>query len=44
VTEFVRFKDEFSVGDSHGKFLFEEEYKKSASEDLMCDLKTLCVI
>jgi hypothetical protein len=35
---------QFSVGDSHGKFVVEEEYKKSACEDLTCDLKTLCVL
>jgi hypothetical protein len=41
VTEFVRFRDEsVSVGNSHGKFMEEEEYKKSACEDLTCDLKT----
>jgi hypothetical protein len=47
VTEFVRFRDgtsQFSVGDSHGKFMVEEEYKKSTCEDLICDLKTLCVL
>jgi hypothetical protein len=31
---------QFSVGDSHGKFVAEEEYKKLACEDLTCDLKT----
>jgi hypothetical protein len=35
---------QFSVGDSHGKFGVEEEYKKSACEDLTCDLETLCVL
>jgi hypothetical protein len=35
---------QFSVGDSHGKFVVEEEYKKSAYEDLTCDLKTLYVL
>jgi hypothetical protein len=44
---------QFSVGDSHGKSVGEEErigtrsteeYKKSACEDLTCDLKTLCVL
>jgi hypothetical protein len=35
---------EFSIGDRHGKFVVEEEYKKSAYEDLKCDLKTLCVL
>jgi hypothetical protein len=29
---------ECSVGDSHGTFIVEEEYKKSACEDLTCDL------
>jgi hypothetical protein len=33
-----------SVGDIHGKFVVEEEYKKSVFEDLTCDLKTLCVL
>jgi hypothetical protein len=35
---------QFSVGDSHGKFVVEEEYEKSACEDLSCDLKTLCAL
>jgi hypothetical protein len=35
---------QFSVGDSQGKFLVEEEYKKSACEDFTCGLKTLCVL
>jgi hypothetical protein len=26
---------QFSVGDSHGKFVVEEEYKKSDCEDLV---------
>jgi hypothetical protein len=34
---------QFSVGDSHRKFVVEEEYRKSVCEDLTCDLKTLCV-
>jgi hypothetical protein len=34
---------QFSGGDSHGKFVVEEEYKKSASEDLTCDLKILFI-
>jgi hypothetical protein len=34
---------QFSAGDSHGKFIVEEEYTKSACEDLTCDLKTLRV-
>jgi hypothetical protein len=34
----------FSVGDSHGKFVVEEEYMKSACEDLTCGVKTLCVL
>jgi hypothetical protein len=34
---------QFSVGDSHGKFVVGEEYKMSACEDLTCDLKMLCV-
>jgi hypothetical protein len=37
-------KSQFSVGDSHEKFVVEEEYKKSACEDLTCDLKILCVL
>jgi hypothetical protein len=32
---------QISVRDSHGKFVVEEEYKKSACEDLTRDLKTL---
>jgi hypothetical protein len=36
--------NQFSVGDRHGKFVVEEEYKKSACEDLMCDLKILYVL
>jgi hypothetical protein len=28
---------QFSAGDSHGKFVVEEEYKKSACEDFTCD-------
>jgi hypothetical protein len=32
------------VGDRHGKFVVEEEYKKSACEDLTGDLKTLCAL
>jgi hypothetical protein len=32
---------QFLVGDSHGKFVVEEEYMKSTCEDLTCDLKTL---
>jgi hypothetical protein len=28
---------QFSVGDSHGMFVIEEEYKKSACEDLTCN-------
>jgi hypothetical protein len=41
---FASGKCQFSVGDtrSYGKFVDEEEYKKSACEDLTCDLKTLC--
>jgi hypothetical protein len=35
---------QFSVGDSHGKFVVEEEYKRSACEDLTCDMKTLCLL
>jgi hypothetical protein len=35
---------QFSVGDSHGKLVVEEEYKKSAYEELTCDLKILCVL
>jgi hypothetical protein len=35
---------QFSVEDSHGKFVVEEEYKKSVCEDLTCDLETLCVL
>jgi hypothetical protein len=38
-----RVASEFSVGDSHGKFVVEEELK-SACEDLTCELKTLCVL
>jgi hypothetical protein len=34
----------FSVGDRQGKFFVEEEYKKSACEDLTCDFKTLYVL
>jgi hypothetical protein len=39
VSEFELVSDkssEYSVGDSHGKFVFEEE--------LTCELKTLCVL
>jgi hypothetical protein len=35
---------QFSVGERHGKFVLEEEYKKSTCEDLTCDLKTLCML
>jgi hypothetical protein len=35
---------QFSVGDSHGKFVVEEEYKKWAYDDLTCDLKILYVL
>jgi hypothetical protein len=41
VTEFVLVKSsQFSVGDSHGKVVVEDEYKKSDREDL----KTLCAL
>jgi hypothetical protein len=40
----VQERSHFSVGDSHGRIAVEEEYKKSAYEDLTCDLKTLCVL
>jgi hypothetical protein len=39
VAEFVRFSDDESVlgkGERHGKFVVEEEYNKSACEDLTC--------
>jgi hypothetical protein len=41
VTEFARLRGEsvLIVGDSHGKFVVEEECKKSAYEDLTCDLR-----
>jgi hypothetical protein len=35
---------QLSVGDSHGKFVVEEEYKKSACEGLAFDLKTLYIL
>jgi hypothetical protein len=35
---------QFSLGDSHGKFVVEEEYKRSACEDLTCVLKSVCVL
>jgi hypothetical protein len=35
---------QFSVSDSYGNFIVEEEYKKLASEDLTRDLKTWCVL
>jgi hypothetical protein len=45
VIEFVRLEtSQFSVGNSHGKFVVEEEYKKSACEDVTRDLKTFCVL
>jgi hypothetical protein len=39
MTEFVQFRttSQFLVGDTHGKFVVEEEYKKSACEDLTRD-------
>jgi hypothetical protein len=41
VTEFVGFRDESVLGRN---FVVEEEYKKSACEDLTCGLKTLYVL
>jgi hypothetical protein len=35
---------QFSVGDSRGKYVVQEEYRKSACEYLTCDLKTLFVL
>jgi hypothetical protein len=34
---------QFSVGDSQGKFVVEEEYTKSACEDITSGLKILCM-
>jgi hypothetical protein len=44
VTEFCSGTCQLSVGDSHEKFVVEEQYKKSACEDLTCGLKTSCVL
>jgi hypothetical protein len=41
-SEFVRNRDESVLSGEVN--VVQEEYKKSACEDLTCDLKTLCVL
>jgi hypothetical protein len=37
-------RDRIRSVQSHGKFVVEEENKKSVCENLTCDLKTLCAL